>query len=290
MSSRDLFSGFERMRREVDELFGEVFDPHRRRAAFSPAVDVFYVGDPPRAVVHAELAGVNPDEVKVEVRGRELILARPPPAAAGQGPAVPADRDRARLVPPRRPARRRRRRRRRERRTTSDGILEITLPLVTERPVEPQRADHRPRGQRLVIDVTSGNGASRGARPARSRARRAILPLREAVAFPDTVLPLAVGQPRTVELVNDALASDRMVVLVASKDPELEEPPPDQLLRGRRRRRHRADDARRPTGRCASSSRPAPRVRIDHWVGRAAVPRGRGRGAARHGDERVAPS
>ena len=86
MSSRDLFANFDRMRREVDELFGDVFDPGRRRGAFSPAVDVFYVGDPPRAVVHAELAGVNPDEVKVEVRGRELILVgrRLPPQSKGR--------------------------------------------------------------------------------------------------------------------------------------------------------------------------------------------------------------
>src|SRR3954453_10217697 len=86
MSSRDLFANFERMRREVDELFGEVFDPHRRRAAFSPSVDVFYVGDPPRAVVQAELPGVAPDAVKIEVRGRELVLVgrRLPPRAQGR--------------------------------------------------------------------------------------------------------------------------------------------------------------------------------------------------------------
>lgn len=133
MSSRDLFANFDRMRREVDELFGEVFDPHRRRAAFSPAVDVFYVGDPPRAVVHAELAGVDPDEVKIEVRGRELLLVgrRLPPQAKGRlyqqieiehggfrrmvplGADVDADAATATYV---------------------DGILEITLPLRTDRP------------------------------------------------------------------------------------------------------------------------------------------------------------
>ena len=43
------------------DLFG------RRRAAFAPAVDVFYEGDPPRAVVHVELPGVDPDDVTVEV-------------------------------------------------------------------------------------------------------------------------------------------------------------------------------------------------------------------------------
>src|SRR3954452_9738175 len=77
-SERDLFANFERMRREMDELFGDVFDRGlrpRRRGGFSPAVDVYYLADPPRAVVKAELAGVDPDEVAVEIRGRELVLA-----------------------------------------------------------------------------------------------------------------------------------------------------------------------------------------------------------------------
>jgi HSP20 family protein len=74
---RDLFANFERMRREIDELFGDVFDrsgfgPGR---AFTPEVDVYYCGQPPRAVVKAELAGVDVDEVALEIRGRQLIIA-----------------------------------------------------------------------------------------------------------------------------------------------------------------------------------------------------------------------
>jgi HSP20 family protein len=76
---RDLFANFERMRREMDELFGDVFDrtglAPRKRGGFSPAVDVFYEGDPPRAVVQAELAGIDPDELTLEIDGRELVLA-----------------------------------------------------------------------------------------------------------------------------------------------------------------------------------------------------------------------
>jgi HSP20 family protein len=74
---RDLFANFERMRREMDELFGDVLDrglSPRRRGGFSPAVDVYYASDPPRAIVRADLAGIDPDEVQLEVRGRELIL------------------------------------------------------------------------------------------------------------------------------------------------------------------------------------------------------------------------
>ena len=74
---RDLFANFERMRREMDELFGDVLDrglAPRRRGGFSPAVDVYYASDPPRAVVRADLAGIDPNEVQLEMRGRELML------------------------------------------------------------------------------------------------------------------------------------------------------------------------------------------------------------------------
>ena len=74
---RDLFANFERMRREMDELFGDVFERTMapvRRGGFSPAVDVYYVGDPPRAVVKAELAGIDTAQLGLEIRGRELIV------------------------------------------------------------------------------------------------------------------------------------------------------------------------------------------------------------------------
>jgi HSP20 family protein len=75
-TDRDLFANFERMRREMDELFGDVFGAGPvRRGAFTPAVDVYYVADPPRAIVRAELAGVRAAEIELEIRGRELILA-----------------------------------------------------------------------------------------------------------------------------------------------------------------------------------------------------------------------
>jgi ATP-dependent Lon protease len=56
-----------------------------------------------------------------------------------------------------------------------------------------------------------------------------VLPLRDTVAFPDTMLPLAVGQERSIKLVDDVLGGNRMLVMVASTDPEAEEPRPDQL-------------------------------------------------------------
>jgi HSP20 family protein len=75
---RDLFANFERMRREMDELFfGDVLGSvglTTRRTGFSPAVDVFYADDPPRAIVHAELAGIDAGDLGLEIQGRELTL------------------------------------------------------------------------------------------------------------------------------------------------------------------------------------------------------------------------
>jgi HSP20 family protein len=75
--SRDLFANFERMRREIDELFGDVFERSTglRGRGFSPSVDVYYTDDPPRAVVTADLAGVDIEDVALEIRGRQLLIA-----------------------------------------------------------------------------------------------------------------------------------------------------------------------------------------------------------------------
>jgi HSP20 family protein len=78
MPERDLFANFDRMRRDMDELFGDVLERtglSRRRLGFVPAVDVAYTADPPRAIVTADLAGVDADGLELEVQGRKLILA-----------------------------------------------------------------------------------------------------------------------------------------------------------------------------------------------------------------------
>ncbi len=56
-----------------------------------------------------------------------------------------------------------------------------------------------------------------------------VLPLRETVTFPETLTPLAVGQERSIKLVDDVLGANRMLVMVASRDPEKDEPGPADL-------------------------------------------------------------
>jgi HSP20 family protein len=46
----------------------------RRASGFSPNVDVYYCGDPQRAIVKVDLAGVELSQVGIEVSGRQLAI------------------------------------------------------------------------------------------------------------------------------------------------------------------------------------------------------------------------
>ena len=110
---RDLLVNFERMRREMDELFGNVWGAggwgsRRPQTGFSPRVDVYYCGerapdgermrDQPRpsrtgaaglesakAIVKVELAGVSLDSIGLEVVGRDLVISGERPIQETEG-------------------------------------------------------------------------------------------------------------------------------------------------------------------------------------------------------------
>ncbi|WDT80211.1 MAG: LON peptidase substrate-binding domain-containing protein [Candidatus Manganitrophus sp.] len=58
-----------------------------------------------------------------------------------------------------------------------------------------------------------------------------VLPLRDTVAFPMAVIPLLVGQERSVKLVEDAMRANRMIFLVAQKSVEARPAGPEDLYR-----------------------------------------------------------
>ena len=93
-----------------------------------------------------------------------------------------------------------------------------------------------------------------------------VLPLRETVPLPDTLTPLAIGQERSIQLVNDVLAGDRLLVMVASRSPELETPGPDELhdvgVVGAVARMIKV-----PDGSLRILVQGAQRVKITEWVG-----------------------
>lgn len=56
-----------------------------------------------------------------------------------------------------------------------------------------------------------------------------ILPLRGTVAYPDLVMPLIVGRDRSIKLVDEANAGDKMIGIITQKNPDIEDPGIDDL-------------------------------------------------------------
>jgi ATP-dependent Lon protease len=119
-----------------------------------------------------------------------------------------------------------------------------------------------------VIDVGLPEGGPREVTVGRARElpeRAGVLPLRETVTFPDMLVPLNVGQKRSIELINDVLRGDRSIVMVASRTPELELPAPDDLytvgVLGAVARMIRV-----PDGTLRVLIQGGQRVRIDSWL------------------------
>jgi ATP-dependent Lon protease len=56
-----------------------------------------------------------------------------------------------------------------------------------------------------------------------------VLPLKDTVVFPESVTPLAIGQDRSIKLVEDVVSGDRVLALVTVKEPEAEQPGWDDL-------------------------------------------------------------
>jgi ATP-dependent Lon protease len=57
----------------------------------------------------------------------------------------------------------------------------------------------------------------------------AVLPLKETVIFPQSVSPLAIGQERSIKLVDDVVAGERVLALMTVKNHEAEQPGWDDL-------------------------------------------------------------
>jgi ATP-dependent Lon protease len=56
-----------------------------------------------------------------------------------------------------------------------------------------------------------------------------VLPLKDTVVYPDSMLPLAIGQERSIELIDDVVSGDRFVALIASRSREVEIPTWDEI-------------------------------------------------------------
>jgi len=92
-----------------------------------------------------------------------------------------------------------------------------------------------------------------------------VLPLRGLVVFPQTTIPLTVGQPRSIRLVDEVVGGERLIALVASRDPELETPGPEDVYEyGTLAQIHRL--FRAPDGTIRLLVQGIARIRIEDWA------------------------
>src|ERR671937_1703494 len=56
-----------------------------------------------------------------------------------------------------------------------------------------------------------------------------ILPVRDAVIFPNAVIPLTVGRETSVKLINDVQQNDGMLVVLTQRDKRVDSPAPADL-------------------------------------------------------------
>jgi len=71
----------------------------------------------------------------------------------------------------------------------------------------------------------------KGKKPGSSRIRLPVLPLRGTVVFPSVAAPIAAGRDKTLAAIEKALKGNRLLLAVAQKDAELEDPVPEALYR-----------------------------------------------------------
>ncbi|HEV3489251.1 MAG TPA: endopeptidase La [Reyranella sp.] len=80
-------------------------------------------------------------------------------------------------------------------------------------------------------DVNPGAGpAGQSTRPLPSDAL-IVVPVRNAVLFPEIVFPITVGRPATIAAAQQAVREQRQIVIMLQRDPEKDDPGPDDLYR-----------------------------------------------------------
>jgi ATP-dependent Lon protease len=101
-------------------------------------------------------------------------------------------------------------------------------PRQAKSTAKPARAPKTPKPVEADDDHVPELGDS-SMTPKRFPAELAILPLRGVVVYPQTIVPLTVGQPRSIKLVDDGVGSNRLIALVTAHNPEQETPGPSEV-------------------------------------------------------------
>ena len=232
----------DRLHDEIKELVDELWHLPRfagGRRGFRPQADCIRCEDPPELRVIVELPGVDPATIKVVAADRVLVVAGERRRPQVERPLPPAG-DRVRPLPAPHPARRAVDASAANARY-EQGMLIVTLPIAAQAPQSRARRDRDPR-PRMSSELNFEEPFEPG--DVEIPSTLPVLPLKETVVFPQSVSPLAIGQERSVQLVDDVLEGERMLALVTVKNPEVDAARLGRPLRDRHRRGRAQDDPR----------------------------------------------
>ena len=201
------------LQREIQELFSDLWQVPRfsgLRAGSGRNVDCYPHGgrDSPCSSSCRESMRRTVD---IFVAEGTLYLSGERKRPRGDGQIVPADGARLRAVPQADRARRRTSTSSTRRPPTSRGILEIALPLTQRAPARARVVD---RGHSLVTDQLVEPIVEKPDIPP----VLPVLPLKETVVFPESMTPLAIGQERSIKLIDDVVAGERLLALVDDRE------------------------------------------------------------------------
>ncbi len=84
-------------------------------------------------------------------------------------------------------------------------------------------------GEGVDVGAEIGVGVERPQGDRKMPSEIPLLPVRDVVVYPFMILPLFVGREKSIRAVDEALSRERMILLVAQKDADAEEPAPEDL-------------------------------------------------------------
>ena len=108
----------------------------------------------------------------------------------------------------------------------ADGLLTLEIP---RRPAIAAPDDPDPPGPERGEEVNGMADETANADAVQIPDLLPVLPLKDVVLFPYVIVPLSVSREKSIAAVDAALAEQRILLLLAQKDPSVEEPGPADL-------------------------------------------------------------
>ena len=80
-----------------------------------------------------------------------------------------------------------------------------------------------------IIPVMNVDAAGSDLKDSELPATLPILPMRNAILFPNTVIPVTIGRPKSIQLINDVFHTTKILGAATQMDAKIEDPTPDDM-------------------------------------------------------------